>query len=253
MNQVLLYFSLKYNGDFQQIYDALQNKEPIDESLFKELKERIKCSYVTLLDEDYPKQLKQINNPPFVLYYYGDLSLTHHKSIGVIGMRKPNDYGKEVTQTIVKQLVNDDYTIVSGMAMGIDGIAHTSAINNNGKTIAILGTSIETPYPKSNTELYQTLKKSHLVLSEYPFNTIHMPNTFPQRNRIIAGLSDKLLVTQAHLHSGTMITVGYALDQGKDIYAVPGRIFDPNGTLHLIDQGAKCVCNYEDIIETNSF
>ncbi len=249
MEELVLYFSLKYNGDFQSIYNALINKEQIDEQLKSDLKKRVKCHYTTLFSDDYPEALKLINCPPFVLYYYGDLSLVKRKTIGVVGMREMSNYGKEVTETFVSQLILNDYVIVSGMAKGIDTIAHQCAIDNSGKTIAVLGTGIEYCYPKENMNLYQNLKDSQLVMSEYPFATAPSRKLFPFRNRIVAGLSKCILISEAKVRSGTMITAGYALEQGKEVYCIPGRIGDYDGCNELIKQGATLLTNVNDILE----
>ncbi len=253
MEELVLYFSLKYAGDFQSIYNALLKKEEVDEVQKYELKKQLKCQYTTIFSDDYPEALKQINCPPFVLYYYGDLALVKEKLMGVVGMREMSDYGKRATQYFVSGLVNHDYVIVSGMARGVDTVAHHTAMNKGGKTIAVLGTGIEYCYPKENRLLYDELKKSHLVMSEYPFLTSPQKRLFPFRNRIIAGLSEKVMITEARQKSGTMITAGYALEQGKDIYCVPGRFDDFDGCNELIKQGAKLVTNMQDIIEDEDF
>ncbi|MCI9092227.1 MAG: DNA-protecting protein DprA [Coprobacillus sp.] len=253
MEELTLYFSLKYEGDFQSIYNALLKKERVDEQLKHQLLKEIKCKYTTIFSDDYPETLKQINCPPFVLYYYGDLSLVNTKTIAVVGMRDPNIYGEQVTKYFVEGLVNQEYTIVSGMARGIDGIAHQCAIDNCGKTIAVLGTGIEYCYPLRHKELYTELKNNHLVISEYPFHVSPKRKLFPFRNRIIAGLSKNILITQAREKSGTMITAGYALEQGKDVLAVPSGINDYDGCNSLIQQGAKLVIRIDDIVEDEDF
>lgn len=253
MEELVLYFSLKYEGDFQSIYNALLRKERVDDNLKCELKKKLKCSYTTIFSDDYPETLKLINCPPFVLYYYGDLSLVNKKLIGIVGMRDMSDYGKKATHYFTSGLVLSDYVIVSGMARGVDTVTHKTAIESNGKTIAVLGTGIEYCYPRENKMLYEELKTHHLVLSEYPFMTSPKKKLFPFRNRIIAGLSEKVVITEARVKSGTMITAGYALEQGKDIYCVPGRFDDFDGCNDLIKQGAKLITNVQDIIEDEDF
>ena len=248
MEEILLYFSLKYEGDFDKIYQALECKEKIDEILKEKLFNSLKSKYTTIISKDYPDSLKEINCPPFVLYYHGDLELVKNKCIGVIGMRHPTIYGIDVTKTMVSKLVEENYTIVSGLALGIDAVAHKSAMNNLGKTIAILGSGIDYCYPLKNKSIYQTMKQNQLIISEYPGNLIPKKINFPRRNRIISGLSESILVTEANQRSGTMITVGHALEQGKDIYCIPSRIDDPLGCNHLIQQGAKLVIDIVDII-----
>ena len=248
MEQLVLYFALKYKGDFQSIYNALLREEPIDEQLCCELKKKLDCKYTTIFSKDYPEQLKLINCPPFVLFYYGDLSLVSLNPIGVIGTHEASLYGIQATNHFVEGLVNKGYTIVSGMAQGIDTIAHQSTINKNGKTIAVLGTGIEYCYPRENQVLYEELKKSHLVLSEYPYDVYPQHELFPFRNRIISGLSNSVLICESRLKSETMITAGYALEQGKEIYCIPGNFDnDHNGCNELIKQGANLVTCIEDI------
>lgn len=249
MEDILLYFALKYEGDFQKILKALQHKEKVTASQIEEAKKNVRSRYTTIISDDYPPALKTIMSPPFVLFYYGELSVLDQYCIAVIGSRHPDDYGCEITDVLVNQLCQQSMTIVSGMAIGIDSIAHQSCINNNGKTVAVLGSGIDCCYPKSNAALYEVLKKNHLVISEYPGLTSPQPAHFPVRNRIIAGLSASILVTQAKQKSGTMITVGYGLDQGKDVFCVPARIGDLQGCNLLIQQGAKLIMNADDIIE----
>lgn len=249
MEDIILYFSLKYEGDFMKIYHALVDKEKVDEELKEKLFERLKCRYTTIFSDDYPELLKDINCPPFVLYYYGDLSLVNTNTIAVIGMREMSEYGKKVTEYICTELCKEQYTIVSGMARGIDGVAHRSAMASNGKTIAVLGSGIEYCYPLRHKDLYEELKDKHLVISEYPFDKTPDKTMFPFRNRIVSGLSHAVLVTEAKKKSGTMITVGYALEQGKEVFAIPSRINDNDGCNYLISQGAKLVMNTKDIIE----
>ena len=249
MEEIILYFALKYAGDFDKIYQALERKEKVDDELKEHLFKELKSKYTTIISDDYPAALKEINCPPFVLFYYGDLNLVNTKCIGVIGMRQPSDYGIEVTKTIVSKLVLENYTIVSGMALGIDAMAHQSAMNVLGKTIAVLGSGIDNCYPLKNKAIYEIMKVNQLVISEYPGNLIPKKINFPRRNRIISGLSESILVTEANERSGTMITVGHALEQGKDIYCIPNRINDSSGCNRLIQQGAKLVMDISDIVD----
>lgn len=248
MEDILLYFSLKYHGQFDLIYRAIERKEAVDESLRQELLSTLKSSYTTILSDDYPQQLKYINCPPFVLYYYGSLSLLDKECIAVIGKRDCSEYGVYATMKLVADLVSEDKVIVSGMAKGIDGVSHRTALKQKGHTVAVLGSGIDHPYPPMNKDIYELLK-DELIISEYPGLTPPKKDHFPKRNRIIAGLCQKLLVTEAEIKSGSMITVGFALEQGKDVFALPSRIYDPKGCNTLIQQGAKLVMNVEDILE----
>lgn len=249
MEELILYLALKYEGDFKKIYEALLKKEQVDEELKNELKKNLKANYTTIFSNDYPEALKSINCPPFVLFYYGNLDLLNKKTIGVVGTHKVNNYGYQATQKFVKQLVEEEYVIISGMEQGVDTIAHQTAITHCGKTIAILGTGIDYCYPHENENLYTELKMKHLVMSEYPFMVNPNQRLFPFRNRIISGLSSSLLVTQAQLKSEVMITASYALEQGKEIYCVPERYDDYGGCNELIKNGAMLITNVKDITD----
>ena len=225
MEEILLFFALKYQGDFQSILKALQAKEKVSQEERREAVAKVNSKYTTIISSDYPDALKEISCPPFVLFYHGNLNILNGKCIGVIGKRVPSEYGSNITDKIVCDLVKNEYTIVSGMALGIDTLAHRSQ------------------------DLYAQLKSNHLIISEKPGDYVPQAKDFPSRNRLIAGLSESVVVTEAEKRSGTMITVGYALDQGKDIYCIPSRIGDPMGCNLLIQQGAKLVLTVNDIIE----
>jgi len=204
---------------------------------------------LTLSDKTYPSRLRKIPDPPAKLYLKGsDLSLFNRPSIAVIGSRKNNDYGRNVTQKLVRELVENGFAIISGMARGIDTIAHEAALEAGGKTIAVLGSGIDVIYPRENGELYQMIQ---LVISEFPPGTKPLKENFPQRNRIVAGLANGVLVIEAAKRSGTLITARQAAEQGKDVFAVPGPITSPlsEGTAWLIKQGAKLVYSVNDILE----
>ena len=228
---------------------ALQAKEKVSQEERREAVAKVNSKYTTIISSDYPDALKEISCPPFVLFYHGNLNILNGKCIGVIGKRVPSEYGSNITDKIVCDLVKNEYTIVSGMALGIDTLAHRSALKNKGKTVAVLGSGINYCYPKRNQDLYAQLKSNHLIISEKPGDYVPQAKDFPSRNRLIAGLSESVVVTEAEKRSGTMITVGYALDQGKDIYCIPSRIGDPMGCNLLIQQGAKLVLTVNDIIE----
>jgi DNA processing protein len=250
MRKTLLYFAIKYNGNFKKIYQAIKEKEAVPIKELNNIESKIKCNYITIVDSNYPNFLKNIGSPPFVLFYYGDISLINNPNkVAVIGNRVYSLYGKEMTQKIVKELKEYNATIVSGLALGIDGIAHKEALDNNMKTIAILGGGIDYCYPVSNRILYENIKENGLVLSEYPNNISPEPQNFLIRNRLIASLSDYILVTEAKYKSGTMNTVAYGLEFGKDIFAVPYLASDSSGCNYLIKQGAKLVECAKDIYE----
>ena len=248
MREVLLYFSLLYKGDFNRIYKAVASKEKVDENKFKELKKNLKSQYITIIDEDYPKKLKCISAPPFVLYYYGDLSLCDKESVAMIGKRQASLYGLNKAKEISTYLMNNQKIIVSGLAKGIDGASHQAVLKQKGKTIAVLGCGIDYCYPIENLELYKEIKQNHLLVSEYPDSEMPQKDYFKRRNRIIAGLSDKVVVVEANKKSGTMITVGYALEQGKEIFCVPGRNEKTLGCNYLIYQGANILLESKDLL-----
>lgn len=212
-------------------------------------KENVKI--ITYMDENYPKKLLEILDYPKILYLKGTLNKEDLDSIAVVGARKPTQYGKTVTEKITRGLSKAKITIVSGMAEGIDSIAHKVSLENNNRTIAVLGTGIDIIYPTKNRELYGNIINNGCVISEYPLGTKGLPYNFPLRNRIISGLSTGIVITEAKKKSGTLITAEYGLEQGKDIFSVPGNINSLNseGTNNLIKDGAKLTQTVEDILE----
>ena len=248
-HKILTYLSIIHAGDWDLMYEDLINRKTSypDEVINKEVA-KLKCNVLTILDENYPAYLKEGFKPPLVLYYYGDISLLYNdeNTLGVVGSRATTPYGEEITTKIVSELAND-FIIVSGLAKGIDSIAHKAAISNGGKTIAVLGNAIDECYPKENKELYEIIKKEHLLISEIPPGARVGPERFPFRNRLIAQLSSALLVTEAKYRSGTSITVGFALNKGIEVMCVP----HPAGTESLcnllITEGADLVESAKDI------
>ncbi|GEN54157.1 DNA-processing protein DprA [Halobacillus faecis] len=210
------------------------------------------CTIVTVFDPSYPEYLKTIPDPPYALYMEGDVSLIHTPlSISVVGTRKPSSYAFPAMKSILIPLIRSGFTIVSGMAQGIDQLAHKLAAEYNGKTIAVLGSGFEHIYPKNNPFLYDTLIREHLVVSEYPPDCPPKKYHFPERNRLIAGLTPSTFVIEARLRSGTLITVDQALEQGKDVYALPGPAghVTSEGCHKMINEGAKLVHTHHDILE----
>lgn len=248
---ILIYFSYKYSGDYNDILKALKKKEKIDELLYEEYQTKWeKKEVLTIIDENYPEVFKAINYPPIVLYLKGDKTLLDDltKSIAVIGAREHSKYGEEMTRTITEELASEKFTVVSGLARGIDSFAHHSALSVGGKTIAVLGSGIDYVYPLSNRELYEQIAKSGLLVSEYPEFTKPAPEFFKFRNRLIAALSQAVLITEAKYKSGTLITVGYALEKGSDVYCIPHLATKESGCNKLIKDGAYLVESAKDII-----
>ncbi len=206
---------------------------------------------LTLLDKNYPERLKQIFDPPPVLYVRGELAPSDKFALAVVGTRKITNYGKEVTELLVKELSSVGLTIVSGLARGVDSLAHKIALENKTRTIAVLGSGVDQIYPPQNEPLAAAIEKNGAVISEYPPGMIALPGNFPARNRIISGLSLGVLVTEAGVDSGSLITAGLALEQNREVFAIPGPIYSQlsKGPSALIKQGAKLVTSAEDVLE----
>lgn len=202
-------------------------------------------------DDGYPAMLKDIEKPPAMLYYIGDISLCSENSVAVVGSRHATSYGADVAEYFVRDFVSADLTVISGMAEGIDACAHRSTLKHGGKTVAVLGSGIDRIYPMINEDIYRELCVSGLVISEYPISSKPQKSNFPERNRLIIGLAKCLLVVEAGVKSGTMITVDFALEQGKTVYAVPGSIFSfsGKGVNQLIKSGCAVATEPEDILQ----
>lgn len=210
-----------------------------------------RVSVLTYQDEDYPENLKKIYDPPPVLYMKGAFKESDNVSVAIVGTRVPTRYGKLVTEKIATELAERGVTIISGMASGIDSIAHRAAILAKGRTIAVFGSGVNMTYPPENINLKEKIQENGAVISEFPMNTRPERTNFPMRNRIISGLSLGTIVIEAAEKSGALITSDFALEQGKDVFAVPGNINSPKskGTNRLIKMGAKLIETAEDVIE----
>jgi DNA processing protein len=221
------------------------------QSMIKTYKEK-NIHIVTILDKEYPDLLKNIHDPPWVLYAKGNLEwLNLHKIISVVGTRTPTSEGLQAVQALVLPLVQKGWVIVSGLASGIDTAVHQTAIQYGGKTIAVIAGGLSHIYPKTNLALANEIMKNHLLISEYPPHMQPQKWQFPLRNRIISGLSHGTVIIQANERSGSLITAQMALEQGREVFAVPGSIFleQAKGTNRLIQQGAKLVLCSEDITD----
>lgn len=207
---------------------------------------------LTFEDENYPENLKKIQDSPGVLYVKGSIfGIDWQKSIGVVGTRKMTSYGQEVTEQLVAELVVNGFVIVSGLAFGVDSVAHKTAIENNGKTIAVLGSGVDLCFPRENQDLYDKIIKGYgAVVSQFPLSMQPSAGTFPARNRIISGLSTGILVTEAGEDSGALITADYAIKQGRPVFAVPGPITSKQseGTAKLLKNGAVFIQNAGDVL-----
>ena len=207
---------------------------------------------VSIDDKEYPKILKNIYDPPISLYILGNKEILNKPSIAIVGCRECTSYGKNVAYELGYNLAKENFCIVSGLAKGIDGAAHKGVVSAQGNTIAVLGNGLDTMYPTENIPLAkQILKTGGAIISEYPLGEKPQKQNFPERNRIVSGLSKGLIVVEAKEKSGTLITVDFALEQGRDVFVVPGNISSINsyGTNDLIKQGAKLIASYKDVIE----
>ena len=243
-----LYFSNK-------IIDRIVNTG-YDQGLIDEIKHKIKSSraaYITYDSKEYPDLLRNVYDPPYLLYYYGDISLVNkYPLLSVVGARKCTDYGKNATKYLLKDLCMDGIVIVSGLASGIDSYAHIYCMENNMPTIAVMGTAIDEIYPKSNSKLFrEILDKGGLIIAETGPGGKTFRSSFAMRNRIIAGLSRGILVVEAGRKSGSLITATYGVDNGREVYLVPGSIFSDlsYGCNEMIGKGGKIVLSSRDILE----
>lgn len=204
----------------------------------------------TLEDKDYPYLLREIPDPPYALFYKGRLPEENEKTVAMVGARRCSSYGRTAALELAHALSDQGFSVVSGMALGIDGASHTGAMEAGGRTYAFLASGLDICYPRSNYQLYQRIPKQGALLSEFPLGVAPVARFFPARNRLISGMSRAVLVMEARLKSGSLITADQALEQGRDVYALPGRIGDSmsEGCNHLIAQGAMIITSKEQLI-----
>ncbi len=252
----------KINGIGEEIiHNIMESKnERVIDYHIKYIKEN-NIDIIHIYEESYPQILKQIYDAPISLYIKGNKEILNNKSIGIVGCRECTDYGKKATKYFAYNLSKENINIVSGLAKGVDSYAHWGSIgainelkNHNicGKTIAVVGNGLDMVYPKENIELAnEIIRSGGAIISEYSCGTKPDKMNFPARNRIISGISSGIIVVEAKEKSGTLITVDFALEQGRDVYVVPGNINSINsvGTNDLIKQGARLVTSYEEIIK----
>ena len=242
---------LKTPGIGEKVVENILNQE-IKNSIDKHIEyiNKNNIDIISIKDKEYPSLLKQIYDPPISLYIKGNKDILNNKSIGIVGCREVSEYGKKVAKYFSYNLAKQNINIVSGLAKGVDSYAHIGTLSTEGKTIAVVGNGLDTVYPAEN--LYLTnriIETGGTIISEYPLGTKSEKMNFPARNRIISGMSKGIIVIEAKEKSGTLITVDFALEQGRDVYVVPGNINSINsiGTNDLIKQGAKMVTTYKDI------
>lgn len=234
-----------------ELSSDLRNKifNAMTDERFSKCIERIllQCEVITIFDPIYPESLKETFNPPIVLFARGDVELLKQKVTVIVGSRNPTRYSRKVIKCLAPNIVKQGYVIASGLAKGVDAIAHEEALNNNGKTIAVIGNGLNHFYPRQNMELQKEIVKKGLLLSEYLPDTPPRPFRFPERNRILAGLSENVIVTEAKQKSGSLITANLALEANRNIFAVPGPMTSPlsEGPNYLIAAGAMPIVNSE--------
>lgn len=221
-----------------------ETKKEYDNFLTKDI------SLVTMDMEDYPDSLREIHNAPYAIYYRGVLPQKNEKIISIVGARRPSAYGLSMAKEMSEALALNGYSVCSGMALGIDAASHQGAIKGGGKTYAFLGCGVDVVYPRKNADLYREIIKNGAVMSDFEPHTTPRPEFFPARNRLISGLSDKTVVIEARAKSGSLITADFAMEQGRDVYALPGRVTDPlsEGCLNLISQGAGIITSVKNFI-----
>ena len=243
------YYDFLTDDLYQKIFDS-KNIEAY--KAYREKVSRLGIDFVTILDDNYPENLRHIDDRPAVLYYKGNLDKEKDaNSIAFVGARKCTDYGKWACKNLASGVSVAGLTTVSGLAYGIDAMCHKSTLDVGGRTIGIIGCGIDVIYPKANRYLYEIMEKEGLILSEFPLGTRPLAYNFPRRNRIISGISLATVVIEAKEKSGTMITTRCALDQGKEVFAVPGNINSiySKGTNKLIQDGSKLILSADDILE----
>lgn len=225
------------------------NREFVEEQL-QGIRER-QIGILSFWDDAYPARLKRIYDPPAFLFYMGNLDVLNDKMFAVVGTRVPTTYGRVVSERLTKDLVDKGFTIISGFARGIDTLAHKSALKNHGRTVAVLGNGLDVIYPSENKALFEEVCQAGLFLTEYPLGTKPDAGNFPKRNRIISGMSSGVLITEAAAKSGALLTSMYAVEQDREVFAVPGPIYSgkSTGTNNLIKSGAKLVQHIDDIME----
>jgi DNA processing protein len=253
-----------YNASKSQLLEIVSNEvaqriiDGVDTAAIQPTLDWLKkdnAHLVTLADSTYPKQLLEISNPPAVLYAIGNLHWLNHPSIAMVGSRSSTPQGEKNAEDFATSLCNEGLCVVSGMALGIDGAAHRGALKAsgqaNGATIAVVGTGLDIVYPAKHRDLAHKIAERGLIISEFPLGTPSKAQNFPRRNRLISGLSLGCLVVEANVDSGSLITARLAIEQGREVFAIPGSIHSPvaKGCHRLIKQGAKLVENVQDILE----
>lgn len=234
-------YSINKLSGFEELYLKLLEKMDIK-----------KIKVTTLFDDDYPVNLKNIYDPPVLLYYFGNLNQSDRYSVGIVGTRTPSDYGSKTCVIISRELARKGIPVISGLAAGIDSIAHNACLESGGLTYAVLGGGVDRLYPPENEKLYERIKEYGVVMSEFEIGSKAEKVNFPRRNRIVSGISLGTVIVESRIKGGSLITAEFALDQNRELFAVPGNINSRNseGCNNLIRKGyAKLVSSVDDILE----
>ena len=242
----------KIGLDKRAVANFLQTRHDVDLDAALDQVEKAKIKLLTWESPDYPNYLREIPTPPPLLYVMGGLLEQDRWAVAVVGTRRLTSYGRQVTRDLVAGLVQNNITVVSGLARGIDAIAHKTAVDLGGRTLAVLGSGLDAIYPADNRTLAQEITQGHgAIISEYGLGIQPEAKNFPPRNRIISGLSLGVIIVEAGERSGALITTNFALEQNRDVFAVPGNINSPasQGPNKLIQEGAKLVTRVEDVLE----
>jgi len=243
-------FQFRFQGSREKI--LAEGRKVADPSEELALAEKCSIRVLSLMDQDYPSALRETSDPPLALYVKGELSSAEELCLAIVGTRRPSYYGVETGLRLAKELASCGLVIISGLARGIDTCAHEGALQGEGKTYAVMGSGLLEPYPAQNRLLMQRIEKmGGALISELPRRAQPMPFHFPLRNRIISGLARGVCVVEAAESSGSLITARLALEEGREVYAVPGMVqsLTSQGTLKLIQEGAKLVRRPQDILE----
>ena len=238
--------------NIREISNIINQKYRTNLEKYKEYLIKNEIKMITIYDEEYPAKLKLIYDKPITLFAKGNINLLKNKSIAIVGARNCSEYGKNVSRKFAYELSKHNICIISGLAKGIDQYAHIGTLEAKGNTVAVVGNGLDTIYPLENTKLYeQIVDENSLIITEYIIGTKPNKMNFPARNRIISALSDGIVVIEAGKRSGSLITVDFGLEHGKEIFAVPGNIDNYNsiGTNELIKQGANLVTESDEIID----
>src|SRR3990167_7032486 len=237
--------------DVKTCESIIEFRAKVDPKVYLEKVYEMGIKVVSVVDRDYTANLRQISDAPPVLYYKGTFLPSDDLAIAVVGSRAATIYGRQVTEKLVSSLVMSNLVIVSGLARGIDAIAHRAALDAGGRTIAVLGSGVDTIYPPENRKLSEEIVENGAIVSEFPLGFPSVPSNFPARNRIISGLSLGVLVTEAAVDSGSLITAGCAAEQGREVFAVPGPVNSKMsvGTNNLIKEGVHPATEAADILQ----